>query len=78
MSILELAMAKSPNITFESFDRLFPSQDMLPKDGFGNLIALPLQKEARGQGNSVFLDEDLKIIEDQWAYLRYIQKILPE
>ena len=78
MSILELAMAKSPNITFESFDRLFPSQDMLPKDGFGNLIALPLQKEARGQGNTVFLDDDLKPIEDQWAYLSSIQKILPE
>ena len=27
-----------------SFDRLFPNQDVLPEGGFGNLIALPLQK----------------------------------
>ena len=78
LSILELAMAKSPDITFESFDRLFPSQDILPKDGFGNLIALPLQKEARASGNTVFLDDDLQIIEDQWSYLSSIQKIRPD
>lgn len=78
MAILELAMAKSPSLTFDSFDRFFPSQDMLPKDGFGNLIALPLQKDARAQGNTVFLDEDLKIIADQWSYLSRIQKLRPD
>jgi len=29
---------------FESYDRFFPSQDTMPQGGFGNLIALPLQK----------------------------------
>jgi hypothetical protein len=29
----------------DSYDRLFPSQDVLPRGGFGNLIALPLQPE---------------------------------
>ena len=31
----------------ESFDRLFPNQDVLSGKGFGNLIALPFQGEAR-------------------------------
>ena len=43
-----------------SYDRLFPNQDTLPKGGFGNLIALPLQKEARQRGSSVFVDDDLQ------------------
>ena len=34
-------------LELSSYDRLFPNQDTLPKGGFGNLIALPLQKEAR-------------------------------
>jgi len=32
----------------DSYDRLFPSQDTMPKGGFGNLIALPLQHD-KGQ-----------------------------
>ncbi|WP_255437786.1 hypothetical protein [Thalassobacillus sp. CUG 92003] len=30
----------------DSFDRFFPNQDTMPKGGFGNLIALPLQHYA--------------------------------
>ena len=44
----------------ESYDRLFPNQDTMPRGGFGNLIALPLQYEARNQGNTVFLDDSLE------------------
>ncbi len=44
--LLELAMQESKDIRFSSFDRMFPNQDILPKGGFGNLIALPLQGEA--------------------------------
>ena len=76
--ILDLAMQKCENIKFDSYDRLFPSQDFLQKGGFGNLIALPLQKEARKQGNSVFVDENLNEIEDQWRYLAQITKISEE
>lgn len=43
---------------FDSYDRFFPSQDTLPKGGFGNLIALPLQKKAREKGNSAFIDNN--------------------
>jgi len=31
---------------------MFPNQDFMPKGGFGNLIALPLQGGARKYGNS--------------------------
>lgn len=71
-------MKKCRNIKFNSYDRLFPSQDFLQKDGFGNLIALPLQKQAREQGNSVFVDGNLKKIDDQWHYLSQIKKIPEE
>ena len=44
----------------DSYDRLFPSQDTMPKGGFGNLIALPLQHGPREDGNSVFVDDLLR------------------
>jgi len=56
-------------IGFDSYDRFFPSQDTLPKGGFGNLIALPLQSVPRQNGNSVFLNDDFEPFADQWAYL---------
>jgi hypothetical protein len=58
----------------KSFDRLFPSQDYVPKGGFGNLIALPLQKTPRESGNSCFLDEQLSVIQDQWEYLAHVKR----
>jgi hypothetical protein len=48
-------------------DRLFPNQDTMPKGGFGNLIALPLQHEARQQQHSAFFDEALQPLADQWG-----------
>ncbi len=74
-AILNISMEECEKIKFSSYDRLFPSQDFLPKYGFGNLIALPLQKSAREHGNSVFIDENLEVIDDQWQYLSQIQKI---
>ena len=78
MTILDLAMGESNSIGFDSYDRLFPSQDFLQKDGFGNLIALPLQREARMNHNSVFIDDDLETIDDQWQYLSQVSKINEE
>jgi hypothetical protein len=69
---------KCGEIKFDSYDRLFPSQDFLQKDGCGNLIALPLQKEARVKNNSVFVDEKFNEFKDQWAYLSQIQKLSEE
>jgi len=68
-ALLDKAMEIFPNLSFESYDRLFPNQDVLPEAGFGNLIALPLQKEARLAGRSCFVDGELNPIDDQWSYI---------
>ena len=47
--VLTETMQRRPNVGFDSYDRFFPSQDTLPRGGFGNLIALPLQKRPRQQ-----------------------------
>jgi superfamily II DNA or RNA helicase len=73
--LLTQAMDKHPELGFESYDRLFPNQDTLPKGGFGNLIALPLQKKPRELGNSVFVDDNFVPYLDQWAYLSTIKRI---
>lgn len=74
-AILTSAMTRRHEIKFNSYDRLFPSQDTMPKGGLGNLIALPLQKEARERGNSEFIDDDFRSYQDQWAFLSGIQKM---
>lgn len=67
--LLTETMEARPEIGLNSYDRLFPNQDTLPAGGFGNLIALPLQKQARDRGNSVFVDEKFLPYSDQWALL---------
>jgi hypothetical protein len=62
-------MNKRHEITFKSYDRFFPNQDTMPKGGFGNLIALPLQKTARNNNNSTFINEHFQPIADQWVFL---------
>ena len=68
-SIISHTCARTRQLKLESYDRLFPNQDTMPKGGFGNLIALPLQKEAREKGFSIFVDEALQPYPDQWAFL---------
>jgi hypothetical protein len=70
-------MARHHKLSMESYDRLFPNQDTMPRGGFGNLIALPLQQDARQHGNTVFLNEQLTPYPDQWAYLAGIERIVP-
>jgi len=74
-ALLTSAMSRRHEIQFKSYDRLFPSQDTMPKGGLGNLIALPLQKAAREKANSEFIDETFQSYVDQWAFLSTIQKI---
>jgi superfamily II DNA or RNA helicase len=74
-ALLTCAMCKRHEIQFKSYDRLFPSQDTMPKGGLGNLIALPLQKAARKNTNSEFIDENFQSYCDQWAFLASIQKL---
>jgi superfamily II DNA or RNA helicase/very-short-patch-repair endonuclease len=73
--VLTETMERRPELGLDSYDRLFPSQDTLPQGGFGNLIALPLQRAAREKGNSVFLDADFEPWPDQWAFLAGVERL---
>jgi superfamily II DNA or RNA helicase len=70
-------MSRRHELSMDSYDRLFPSQDTMPRGGFGSLIALPLQHEPRALGNSVFLDDRLRPYPDeqQWSYLASLPRI---
>src|SRR5947199_8023113 len=73
--VLTETMERRPDLGFGSYDRFFPNQDTLPHGGFGNLIALPLQKQPRDLGNSVFLDDQMVPHEDQWSFLSSVQRV---
>lgn len=73
--LLSQTMERRPEIGLDSYDRFFPSQDTIPKGGFGNLIALPLQKKPRENGNSVFVNEQFVPYEDQWAFLAALHRM---
>jgi superfamily II DNA or RNA helicase len=67
--ILTATMETRSEIGLGSYDRMFPNQDFVPEGGFGNLIALPLQKIPRQAGNSVFIDDHGIAFTDQWGEL---------
>lgn len=73
--VLTETMEGRPDIGLDSYDRLFPNQDTMPQGGFGNLIALPLQRAPRKQDNTVFLDSTFVAWADQWAFLASVRKI---
>lgn len=75
--LLTETMARRHHVALASYDRLFPNQDTVPRGGFGNLIALPLQHAARAAGNTEFLDEQLSPHADQWAFLAAVERITP-
>jgi superfamily II DNA or RNA helicase len=74
-TILTRAMERRHQIGLDSYDRFFPSQDTLPKGGFGNLIAFPLQFAPKKKGNSVFVNEGFEAYPDQWRFISTIKRI---
>jgi superfamily II DNA or RNA helicase len=74
-ALLTRTMERRHQIGLDSYDRFFPNQDTMPKGGFGNLIALPLQKKPRDDDNSVFVDESMVPHSDQWASLCSIRRM---
>ena len=73
--IIAKCSERNIRLSLESYDRFFPTQDFLPKGGFGNLIALPLQKTPRENGNSCFINESFEVIPDQWDHLASIRRL---
>ena len=87
-ALISHTCARTRQLKLSSYDRLFPSQDTMPSrqgggpagsrlGGFGNLIALPLQKRPRETGGSVFVDDALHAHADQWAFLAGVQPMAP-
>lgn len=62
------------------YDRLFPCTTKVGKNKndkkpwVGNIIGLPLQATAASRGNCVFLNDFGAVVEDQWNFLKCIQK----
>ncbi len=62
-------MALHGQMSLASYDRLFPSQDVLPAGGIGSPIVAPLYGKARKSNTTVFLDlTTLEPDEDQWGW----------
>lgn len=77
--LLREAMTVRAELDLVSYDRLFPTQDFMPKGSFGNLIALPLQGACRKRGTTVFLDPaTLEPYEDQWSFLASLDRLGPD
>lgn len=74
-ALITFTCARTRQLSLSSYDRFFPNQDTLPKGGYGNLIALPLQKQPRANGCSVFADENLSPYADQWEYLSSVKQM---
>ena len=74
-AILTRTMERRHQLGLDSYDRFFPSQDTMPKGGFGNLIGLPLQAVPRKAGNSVFVDTNFQPYPDQWAFLAALERV---
>jgi hypothetical protein len=78
-ALLRQAMTCRAELDLASYDRFFPSQDFLPRAGFGNLIALPLQGDCARKGTTVFLDPTtLEPWPDQWAFLSSVARVTAE
>jgi len=80
MRLLRETMNVRAEVDLASYDRFFPNQDFVPSGGFGNLIALPLQKKSRAAGNTEFInpeDPELHSYPDQWAFLSRVERLTP-
>lgn len=76
--LLSKTMEIRDNLKIDSFDRMFPNQDYLPKGGYGNLIALPFQTEPTKYGNTIFIDRNFIPIKKQFQYLKQVVKLSQE
>ncbi|MCB9402719.1 MAG: DEAD/DEAH box helicase family protein [Microthrixaceae bacterium] len=78
-ALLRQAMTARAELDLSSYDRFFPSQDFLPKAGFGNLIALPLHGGCAARGTTLFLDPTTtEPWPDQWAFLSSVARMAPD
>ena len=74
--LIHEAIALRGSMSLDSYDRLFPAQDVHSGKGMGNLIAAPLNGRRRQHGTTLFLDTTtLEPYGDQWAYLSSLDRL---
>ena len=74
-NILLTKTMEKASLELDSYDRLFPNQDTIPKGGFGNLIALPFQGNSSKNGNTVFVDKYFEPQKNQLEILANIKRL---
>ncbi len=74
-NILLTKTMQKTSLDLDSYDRLFPNQDTMPKGGFGNLISLPFQGESSKNGNTVFVNKYFETEKNQISILSNIKKM---
>lgn len=74
-NILLTKTMEKTSLDLNSYDRLFPNQDTIPKGGFGNLIALPFQGESSKSGNTVFVNRYFEVEKNQIDILTNIKRM---
>ena len=74
--LIDKTREKDSSISIKSYDRLFPSQDTLTANGYGNLILLPLVASAVKRGCTLFLDDNLNPypLKEQIPYLSSLHR----
>ena len=74
-NILLTKTMEKTSLELDSYDRLFPNQDTMPKGEFGNLIALPFQGNSSKNGNTVFVDKYFEPQKNQLEILANIKRM---
>lgn len=74
-NILLTKTMEKTSLELDSYDRLFPNQDTMPKGGFGNLIALPFQGESSKKGNTVFVNKYFETEKNQINILKNLKRM---
>ena len=74
-NILLTKTMEKESLDLNSYDRLLPNQDTMPKGGFGNLIALPFQGKCSKNGNTVFVNKYFEVEDNQLEILTNIKRI---
>ena len=77
-NILLTKTMEKESLDLDSYDRLFPNQDTMPKGGFGNLIALPFQGESSKNGNTMFVNKYFEVEKNQIGILTNIKRMRTE
>ena len=70
-NILLTKIMERASLDLDSYDRIFPNQDTMPKGGFGNLIALPFQGESSKKENTVFVNKYFEVEKNQINMMKY-------